>query len=460
MKNTLTIGGSDSIGGAGIQADLKTFAALGVYGTSVLTTITAQNTKEIQGIIDLPSRFVSSQIDSVFSDIKVDSVKIGMLLNNEIINNVASKLKEHKVKIVVLDPVMYSHGDTPLLNPAAKKNLVNKMFPLSLLVTPNIPEARTLTGITIKSYSDIKEAAKRIHRLGAKNVLVKGGHFRGKAVDTFYNGNNFKFFESNRISGENVHGTGCTFASAIAAELAKGSPLIQAIQKAKYFITNSILHSINLGEGSNIIHHLFDFSRDCQKYKMLGEMETALDILKKGETGCLVPEVQSNIGYALEGAKSKEDILAFPERLIKKGNGIKAISRPKFGSSSHVASIILTAMNHDPSKKAAMNIKYAPEIISTCKKLNLSVSSFSRSLEPKTVKRKEGSTLEWGTEQVIKKIGSVPDIIYDTGEMGKEAMVRVLAPDPVSLANIILKIKNGYLKTKKNPDLKKIKKNT
>lgn len=454
MKKVLTIGGSDSIAGAGIQADLKTFAALGVYGTSVITTITAQNTVGIKGIIDLHSRFVALQIDAVFSDIQVDSIKVGMLLNNEIINVVASKLKESNLKKIVLDPVMYSHGDTPLLNPASKNNLVKKMFPLALLVTPNIPEARVLTGITIKSYSNIKEAAKRIHKLGAKNVLIKGGHFRGKAVDTFYNGESFRFFESNRIPGENVHGTGCTYASAIAAELAKGTPLIKAIQKAKSFITGAILHSINLGQGSRVIHHMLDFSRDSEKYRMLCEMETALDILKKAEIGCLIPEVQSNLGYGPGGAKSEQDIIAFPERIIKNGNGITAISRPKFGSSSHIASIILTAMNHDQLKKAAMNIKYMPEIITACKKLKLSVSSFSRKLEPNPVKRKEGSTLEWGTEQAIKKFGSVPDIIYDTGEMGKEAMIRVLAPDPVSLANIILKIKAEFVKMRKTAKIK------
>jgi hydroxymethylpyrimidine/phosphomethylpyrimidine kinase len=153
----------------------------------------------------------------------------------------------------------------------------------------------------------------------------------------------------------------------------------------------------------------------------------------------------------MEGAKSKEDIIAFPERFIKNGNGIITISRPKFGSSSHIGSIILTTINHDPVKKAAMNIKYAPKIITACKKLNLSVSSFSRRLEPNPVKRKEGNTLEWGAEQAIKKFGSVPNIIYDTGEMGKEAMIRVLDSNPISLAKIILKIKAEYIKTRKLP---------
>ncbi len=443
MKKALTIAGSDPSGGAGTQADLKTFAAFVVYGTSVITSVTAQNTEGIQGIVDLPSRFIALQIESIISDIPVDSIKIGLLPNNEVIKVVADKLKEHNLKNVVLDPVIFPKDDTPLINPGTKDNLVKKLFPLSLIVTPNIPEARFFTGISIKSYSDIKEAAKKIYKLGAKNVLIKGGHFRGKAVDTFYNGKNFKFFEAKRIPNKSVHGTGCTLSSAITAELAKGISLVRAIQKGKSFITDAIAHSINIGHGSEIIHHFLDLYRDIEKYKMLCEMEWALDILKRREIGFMVPEVQSNMGYALEGAKSKEDIIAFPDRLIKKGNRIVAISGPRFGSSSHIASIILAAMVYDPTKRAAMNIKYLPEIITACRKSKLSVSSFSRTQEPKSIKEKEGATLEWGMKQAIKKFSYVPDIIYDAGGLGKEPMIRVLASNPVSVANIILKLKQN-----------------
>lgn len=446
MKKALTIAGSDPSGGAGTQADLKTFAAFGVYGTSVITSATAQNTEGIQGIVDLPSRFIALQIESVLSDIHVDAVKIGLLPNNEIIKAVANKLKEYNLKNVVLDPVIFPKNDTPLVNPGSKDIMIKELFPKSLIVTPNIPEARFLTGISIKSYFDIKEAAKKIYTLGAKNVLIKGGHFRGKAVDTFYNGKNFRFFESKRIPDKNVHGTGCTLASAIAAELAKGVSLIRAIQNGKNFITRAIAHSIRIGNGSDIIHHFLDLYRDIERHKMFNEMELALDILKKREIGFMVPEVQSNLGYALEGAKSADDIIAFPDRLVKKGSRIIAISGPRFGGSRHIASIILTAMDYDPSKRAAMNIKYLPEVITACKKLKFSISSFSRAQEPKIIKEKEGSTLEWGMRQVIKNFGYVPDIIYDAGGMGKEPMVRVLASDPVSVANIVLKLKQNMFK--------------
>jgi len=446
MKKALTIAGSDTIAGAGIQADLKTFAALGVYGASVITSVTAQNTEGIQGIIDLPSRFVALQIESVLSDIHVDSIKIGLLPNNEIIKIVGSKLKEHNVKNVVLDPVIFPKEETPLVHPGAKDNLINKLFPLSLIVTPNIPEARYLTGISIKNYSDIKEAAKKIYKLGARNVLIKGGHFRGKAVDTFYNGKVFKFFEAKRFPNKNVHGTGCALASAIAAELAKGISLITAIQRAKSFITGAITHSAQIGHGSHVINHFLDLYRERDKFKMLGEMETALDVLKKREIGPFIPEVQSNLGYALESAKSKEDIMAFPDRIIKKGSRVISVSGPRFGCSNHISSIILAAMSHDPTKRAAMNIKYLPEIINVCKKNKLSIASFSRDNEPKSVKIKEGSSLDWGVKQAIKKFGLVPDIIYDTGGMGKEPMIRVLANNPSNVADIILKIKQNISK--------------
>jgi hydroxymethylpyrimidine/phosphomethylpyrimidine kinase len=265
-------------------------------------------------------------------------------------------------------------------------------------------------------------------------------------VDTFYDGKIFKFFEAKRLPNKSVHGTGCALASAIAAELAKGISLITAIQRAKSFITGAIAHSAKIGHGSHVINHFLDLYREGEKFKMLGEMETALEILKKRELGSFIPEVQSNLGYALENPKSKEDIMAFPDRIIKKGNKVIAVSGPRFGCSDHISSIILAAMSHDPTKRAAMNIKYLPEIINVCKKIKLSIASFSRDVEPTSLKAKEGSSLDWGVKQAIKKFGSVPDIIYDTGGMGKEPMIRVLANNPSNVADIILKIKQNISK--------------
>lgn len=259
MKRALTIAGSDSGGGAGIQADLKTFAALGVYGMSVLTSITAQNTVRVQGIYDLPPEFVGLQIDSVMADIGADAVKTGMLSNTRIITIVAEKLRRYQVENLVIDPVMIAKSGDPLLREEAHVTLVHDLFPLAKVVTPNLHEARVLSRLPISNLEQMKEAAKAIHRLGPQNVVVKGGHLSGESVDLLYNGREFFEFSGPRIETRNTHGTGCTFASAIAAALAKGQDVPSAVRAAKEYITRALQGAIDwhLGQGHGPVHHFF-----------------------------------------------------------------------------------------------------------------------------------------------------------------------------------------------------------
>lgn len=257
MKTALTIAGSDSGGGAGIQADLKTFSALGVYGMSVLTSVTAQNTLGVQGIHDLPPDFVGLQIDSVMQDIGADAVKIGMLSNIQIIKIVSKKIKEYKVKNLVIDPVMVAKGGDRLLKEDAVEALKQDLILLAMIVTPNLIEAEVLSGLKIQNIEDMKEAARKIHKLGAKNVLIKGGHLlSAKAIDFLYNGESFKEFKAERIDTKNTHGTGCTLSSAITAELAKGKKIEEAVDIAKKYITLAIKHSLDLGHGRGPLNHL------------------------------------------------------------------------------------------------------------------------------------------------------------------------------------------------------------
>lgn len=259
MYRALTIAGSDSGGGAGIQADLKTFAALGVYGTSVLTSITAQNTVGVQGIYDLPPEFVVLQIDSVLTDIGAHAVKTGMLSNAKIIAMVAEKLRRYQVENLVIDPVMIAKSGDPLLREEAHVTLVHDLFPLAKVVTPNLHEARVLSRLPISSLEEMKEAAKAIHRLGPQNVVVKGGHLEGESVDLLYDGRQFLEFPGPRLETKNDHGTGCTFASAIAAGLAKGHDVPTAVRTAKEYITQALQGAIGweLGEGHGPVHHFF-----------------------------------------------------------------------------------------------------------------------------------------------------------------------------------------------------------
>ena len=251
MKKALTIAGSDSGGGAGIQADLKTFAAHRVFGMSAITAVTAQNTLGVQGVHELPPEFVGLQIDSVMSDLGADAVKTGMLANADIIKIVAAKLGEYKVGILVVDPVMVAKGGDALLRPEARQSLVETLFPLASVLTPNLPEAEELCGFEIKTLEDMRRAAAAIHALGPRAVVIKGGHLLDseESRDILFDGKTYEEFASPRIDSKNTHGTGCTFASAIACSLAYGHSISEAVRAAKAYVSAIIHASVNLGLG-------------------------------------------------------------------------------------------------------------------------------------------------------------------------------------------------------------------
>jgi len=255
----LTIAGSDSGGGAGIQADLKTFGALGVYGMSVLTALTAQNTIGVQAVFELPPQFVAAQMDSVLSDIGADAVKTGMLANAAIIETVAEQLRRYNVPALVVDPVMVAKSGDPLLREDARAALIEHLLPLASVVTPNLHEAMALTGMTLSTLEDMRQAARRIHAMGPAWVVVKGGHLVGSedAIDVLYDGREFHEYRAPRVNTPNTHGTGCTFASAIAAGLAKGLPVVEAVSQAKDYLTRVLRASaaLHLGHGHGPLHH-------------------------------------------------------------------------------------------------------------------------------------------------------------------------------------------------------------
>ncbi|HZK25513.1 MAG TPA: bifunctional hydroxymethylpyrimidine kinase/phosphomethylpyrimidine kinase [Oscillospiraceae bacterium] len=250
MFKALTIAGSDSGGGAGIQTDLKTFAALGVYGTSAITALTAQNTIGVHGIHAVPAAFVAAQMEAVLSDIHIDAAKTGMLGDAELISAVAEMLIKFNVRKLVVDPVMVAESGDPLLPAAAVEALCKKLLPLALVVTPNLPEASVLLGREISTVEEMIMAAKEIHRFGCRTVLVKGGHLPGEEmVDIFYDGDTIHRFAEPKLHTKHTHGSGCTYASAITAELAKGQQPLAAVQTAKRFITQAIAHGLAVGNG-------------------------------------------------------------------------------------------------------------------------------------------------------------------------------------------------------------------
>ena len=255
VPTAMTIAGSDSGGGAGIQADLKPFAALGVYGTSVLTAITAQNTMSVTAVHEIPNEMISAQISAVLTDIGADAVKTGMLASSSIIRCVTSELQRRPVPWLVVDPVMVAKSGDPLLWGDAIEALRTLLVPLASVITPNIPEAEALTGMKIDSDFQTREAARKLISMGAKSVVVKGGHREGPATDLFFDGSSFQEFTSPRIETVNTHGTGCTFASAIAAGLARRMSLLDAVALAKDYVTEAIRTSFPVGQGHGPLNH-------------------------------------------------------------------------------------------------------------------------------------------------------------------------------------------------------------
>lgn len=251
----MTIAGSDSGAGAGIQADLKTFAALGVYGTSVITAVTAQNTVEVAAIAEVPEEVVIAQIDGVLEDIGADAVKTGMLSGKAIIQNVADRLEAWGPRWLVVDPVMMSKGGAPLLQRDAMGALKRDLLPHASMITPNIPEAEILSGITIANGDDARNAARKIHALGPQWVIVKGGHLDGPAIDLVFDGESFTPIEGERIQTTNTHGTGCTYSAAITAFLAHGLEPMEAIRAAKRYIEAALRDSWSVGEGHSPVNH-------------------------------------------------------------------------------------------------------------------------------------------------------------------------------------------------------------
>jgi hydroxymethylpyrimidine/phosphomethylpyrimidine kinase len=255
IPKALTIAGSDSGGGAGIQADLKTFSAYRVFGLSVITAVTAQNSVGVQGVENLAPAFVARQLRSVLEDFGVDAAKCGMLSVAPIIEAVAGALAEYPIDKLVVDPVMVAKSGDSLLQPDAVEALIRHVLPLALVVTPNLPEAEVLSGMAVSSREDMEEAARRIGKLGPRHVLVKGGHLKGDAVDILWNGREVTAFQVPRVESSNTHGTGCTFSAAIAAGLAKGRPLGEAVREAKAYVTKAIREGFALGRGVGQLRH-------------------------------------------------------------------------------------------------------------------------------------------------------------------------------------------------------------
>jgi len=422
MISVLSIAGSDSSGGAGIQQDLKVFNSFKVHGATAITAVTAQNTQSVEDYIILSTEIIEKQIDSVMGDLDVKGVKTGMLANSEVIKLVRGKLKEYNIKNLVVDPVMVATSGDRLLDEKAIDEM-KKFVGEAKISTPNIYEAEILTGKKITSIEDMNQAAKKIG-----NCVVKGGHLN--ATDILYWGGE-KYEYPSKIGRKEIklHGSGCAFSAAITACLAKKMDVPKAVGESKEYMDNSINKYFSAGQGSKIIDtgniKLSESSEEKEKKHILGNIEASVErfVSAKGAYE-LIPEVGTNIAMALTEARDLSEVAGISGRIIRDGDKAVPVGEIMFWGTSHMGRFILTVRKYDPSKLAVMNIRYSEENIERCEKRGFSIAEFQREKEP--VKE---STMEWGAKQAISETQEATDIVYDRGDKGKEAMIRIIGKD-------------------------------
>ncbi|HWR03403.1 MAG TPA: bifunctional hydroxymethylpyrimidine kinase/phosphomethylpyrimidine kinase [Humidesulfovibrio sp.] len=434
----LTIAGSDSGGGAGIQADLKTIAMLGGFGASVITALTAQNTMAVTGIHPVPPDFVVQQLTAVLSDLRVRAVKTGMLFSGEIIRAVAAGLANRDFPLVV-DPVCVAQSGARLLEESAVTEMVRHLFPITDLLTPNIPEAELFTGLTLKSAQDICEAAERLLAMGPKAVLIKGGHMDSPASTDWYvtPGQKPLPLMQSRVDTKNLHGTGCTLSAAIAAHLGLGHDMLTSVRKAQLYLHAALRSSYSVGKGGGSPNHAVPLLKERARLGTLDELaETGRLLSQLPRFAKLIPEVRSNLVLALPYASTAQDIAAFSGRITctRRGEVILA-GGPEFGASSHMARVLLAARKFNPRLTCSLNIACNDETLAALKRTGMTCASFDRALEPADGLGREGGTMDWGTQAALEA-SSTPrntDAVVDMGGMGKEPMIRLMALDTKEL---------------------------
>ena len=421
--NVLSIGGSDPSSGAGIQSDVKTFENHDVYGFTVITAITSQNTKKISKIAPISAKDIRTQLESVLSDFQIDAIKIGMVYDSSIIKIVNTMIKNQKCPIVV-DPIIESTTKKILLKKSAIDSYKRYIIPLATIITPNKKEAKILSGT-----SKAEDAAKELQKLGAKNVIITGFRESEKEIEDFVMevDNNY-ILKGKKIKIIN-HGSGCNYSASITASLARKKSIYEATVTAKEYVYQSIKKSKNLGKGIKITHkEISNIQKELS--------HSILDFQNIKNVSKLIPECQTNFVFSKNKPKTIKNVLGISGRLVKSGNNVIQAGELVFGGSQHVATAVIQVSKKFSKIRSAINIKYEPKIITNAKKHRMSVLSYDRKNESKKSKSKENSSISWGISSCLKS--DIPDIIYHKGDFGKEPMIIVFGETP---AEVVRKIK-------------------
>jgi hydroxymethylpyrimidine/phosphomethylpyrimidine kinase len=444
LRSVLSIAGSDSSSGAGIQADLKTLSSLGTYGCSAITAITVQNTKKIFEVFPIPSEIVIRQINSVLNDIRIDAIKIGMVYDGIIINKIFKILKNTNIPIIV-DPIFTSTSGKNLIKYEAIKALTKKILPIATIITPNINEATQLSGIDIKNKEDLVKSLIKMKKLGPKNVIVKGGHLLSEhSIDTLIDDKlNIIEFSNSRISIPENHGSGCNFSAALSAYISQGYEIPIACKLANEFINSVLKNLLYIGKGYPVTDTALTTSSSAFKFHVIEELSIAINELEAiTDVGKLIPETQSNFAYAIPNATSIKEVAGIKGRIVRIDQKVKASSCIEFGATQHIASAVISYMNINPLMRAGFNIKYDKKIIELLQSF-MKVSEYDRRLEPQKLKEKEGYTIQWGVKKAILKDKEVRGI-YHKGDIGKEPMIILFGHNPAEIVEYLRKLIEYY----------------
>jgi len=435
MKVLLSIAGFDPTSGAGITKDVEIFTSLGFHGIGIPTSIVVQGPKGVRSLYRLPLPLFQEML-KVLEDEKIEigGLKTGVLVSEEYIQVFSSIIRlGDPNRPFVIDPVLRAKNGRTLLDESGIKSLKERLIPYATCLAPNIEEASILAGTKVETLREAQVCAKRLFDMGAKTVIIKGGHLSGEPIDIFYDGETF--LERKRVRFEvTLHGTGCIFSSALLCFLSSGFHPRDAFFEAENVIDTIFKEAYGINENGYMYSSLsLYFGQLAKRFEVINALKRTKEKLEKLNPVDLIPEVQMNICYAIPGARGIEDVCGYPGRISRHRDKIVIKSDPEFGASSHVARTLISFMKFYPQMRSCANIRFKEEFLENSRKNGLKDLSFDRRVEPEEIKKSEGKSLDYLVEEVLKKAEFMPDIIHDRGDFGKEPMIRLFARDPFEL---------------------------
>lgn len=428
MRCALTIAGSDSIGGAGVQADIKAMASVGIHACSVITAVTAQNTCEVARIYPMPLDMIQEQIEAVLRDVEVKAIKTGMLYSEEIVELVADLLEDHEMPLIV-DPVMVAGVGDSLATDGLSKAIKRELIPICELTTPNRQEAEVLAKMKIRTADDARLACELIGKEGS-SVLLKGGHFEGKnVIDYFYLSSEIQELVYPRLERAG-HGGGCTLSSYITANMANGDSIFDAVKRSRELIQESIATMYAIGKGDKCVNPVAKMHDDSVRFSILNSIDTAAEQLVNLVPQEWVPVTGMNIAYSIPSPAGPEDIAAIDKKLMFHNGALHKNGKAKYGSAEHASFMLLSIMKFDHDIRATINFAYNSELAEVMEEVGLDIVEFDRKKYP-------DARLGELTTQTIKDIGRVPDAFIDRGKSKKEMLIRLVGKNPEDLISKI-----------------------